>query len=131
MEKDVAIAFPEFRILYSRADEEKTGHLAVCNLGLDEARLEELIKNGVESLGKKFSFTVCDKEELNKFWSDHGTHYQMCAGQKLRRLKKAQRDKDRDAKRKKLSEKEPSFTIAGITYSNANKVKAKAKAIIA
>ena len=51
----------------------------------------------------------------------------MCSGQKLRRLKKAQRDKEKDAKRKKLSEKEKSFTIAGITYSNANKVKAKAK----
>lgn len=55
----------------------------------------------------------------------------MCAGQKLRRLKKEQRDKDKDAKRKKLEEKEPSFTIAGITYQNANKVKAKAKAIVA
>ena len=30
-----------------------------------------------------------------------------------------------------MSEKEPSFTIAGITYSNANKVKAKAKSIVA
>ena len=39
LEKDVANAYPEFRILYSRADEEKTGHLAVCNLGLDEERL--------------------------------------------------------------------------------------------
>ena len=55
----------------------------------------------------------------------------MCSGQKLRRLKKAQRDTEKDAKRKKLSEKEKSFTIAGITYSNANKVKAKAKAIMA
>lgn len=55
----------------------------------------------------------------------------MCAGQKLRRLKKAQRDKEKDAKRKKLTEKEKSFTIAGITYSNSNKVKAKAKAIMA
>lgn len=131
LEKDFALLYPSLRILYSRADEEQTGHLAVCNLGLNQDDLDKLYKTGIESLGKQFTFKECDKEELNKFWADHGTHYQMCAGQKLRRLKKLLRDKEKDAKRKKLTEKEKTFTIAGITYSNSNKVKAKAKAIIA
>lgn len=75
LEKDFAAAYPDLRILYSRADEEKTGHLAVCNLGLQQETIERLVKNGIESLGKHFAFKECDKEELNKFWSEHGTHY--------------------------------------------------------
>jgi len=49
LEKDFQAAYPEFRILYSRADEEKTGHLAICNLGLDQDLVNKLVKNGVES----------------------------------------------------------------------------------
>jgi len=80
LEHDITAAFPDFRILYSRADEEKTGHLAICNIGLNEEKVEEFLKKGVVSKEKHFSFAVCDKEELNKFWADHGTHYQMCSG---------------------------------------------------
>jgi len=39
MENDLTLKFPELRILYSRADEEKSGHLAICNIGLKEESL--------------------------------------------------------------------------------------------
>ncbi len=49
MENDIAEKFPDLRILYSRADEEKTGHLAICTLGLNEESLEKLKKEGLLS----------------------------------------------------------------------------------
>jgi len=36
MENDLALKYPELWVLYSRADEEKSGHLAICSLGLKE-----------------------------------------------------------------------------------------------
>jgi hypothetical protein len=130
MENDIKKTFPSMRILYSRADEEKTGHLAICNLGLEEGDVTKIVSDGLESEGKHFTFSICEGEDLNKFWSDHGTHYQMCSGQKLRRAKKAKRDEDREAKKQKVTEFEPSFTIGGIKYSNASKVKSKARSIM-
>ena len=39
MENDFALKYPEIWILYSRADEEKTGHFAICNIWLKEDSL--------------------------------------------------------------------------------------------
>jgi hypothetical protein len=49
MENDLQAKYPDLRILYSRADEEKTGHIAICTLGLNEDTLKKLIKDGLES----------------------------------------------------------------------------------
>lgn len=130
MENDLLVAYPEARILYSRADEEKTGHLCLCEIGLSEEVLNKIVAEGLTSQDVKFTFKVSEGEELNNFWNDHGSHYQMCSGQKLRRLRKAKAAEQKDNKRAKTTEKEPSFTIAGITYQNAGKVKAKARAIM-
>jgi hypothetical protein len=54
----------------------------------------------------------------------------MCWGQKLRRAKKAQREEMKAAKRTKTVEIIPDFTIADVKYSNASKVKSKARAIM-
>ena len=75
MENDLTAKYPTIRILYSRADEEKTGHLAVCALGLKDETLQALLAEGVTSHGKLFKFTECSSEELSKFWEQHGTHY--------------------------------------------------------
>ena len=76
-----------------------------------------------------FSFRACSEQELNDFWTQHGTHYQMCASQKLRKQRQAKR-KHEETKRAKR-EAEPSFKIAGLEYTNAGKVKSKARAILA
>lgn len=52
----------------------------------------------------------------------------MCASQKLRRAKKAKRDEEAKRKRERLPD--PKFKIAGLEYSNASKVKSKARAIL-
>ena len=75
MENDLQAKYEDLRILYTRADEEKTGHIAICTIGLNDETLEQLKKSGVESQEKTFKFEECEGEELNKFWSDHGTHY--------------------------------------------------------
>ena len=80
MENDLVKAYPDLRILYSRSDEIKTGHLAICSVGLDQEILDKLMKDGVESEGQKFTYTECVGEVNKKFWDEHGSHYQMCAG---------------------------------------------------
>ncbi len=56
----------------------------------------------------------------------------MCWGQKLRRARKARREEEKrdPSKRAKTDESSPDFEIAGMKYSNAGKVKAKARAIM-
>ena len=85
LEDELKLKFPDVRILYSRSDEQKTGHLVLCSLGLSEEFVENLTKNKIENEGRTFSFRLCTEEEQNQFWTDHGTHYQMCASQKLRK----------------------------------------------
>ena len=92
-----------------------------------------MMKEGVDSEGKHFSFKECEGEDNKKFWDEHGSHYQMCSGQKLRRIKKEKRLAAGDSgknKRVRTEDNEPEFDIAGIKYTNAQKVKSKARAIM-
>lgn len=62
LEDELKLKFPHIRILYSRSDEEKTGHLVLCSLGLEDDFVDNLLKNKIENGNRVFSFKLCDEE---------------------------------------------------------------------
>lgn len=132
LEKDLQTAFPTIKFLYSRM-EDKVGQLAISSHGTDQAAVDKLISAPVESKGFSYIFFNPSDEELKKFWEDHGSHYDMVTKQKMRRMKKRKHEDGTSHKKEKMqktAENEKSYSIAGTTYANINKVKSKAKAIM-
>ena len=55
----------------------------MCSIGLSDDFVKNLLGSKITSGDKVFAFRDCTEAELNDFWTQHGTHYQMCASQKL------------------------------------------------
>lgn len=133
LEKSIVAKYPTLKILYSRMEaEEKTGQIAFSSRRLNTEVIDSLIKDKITSEGFDYEFSQPSDDALKKFWEKHGSHYEMCTKQKLRRINKQKKidNADKSHKRQKLEEEERSHTIAGVTYANINKVKSKAKAIM-
>jgi hypothetical protein len=132
LEKDIQEAHPKLKILYSRM-EEKKGQIAISSHNIDEEAIKSLLDSPFTSAGFEYKFGTPSDEDLKKFWDDHGSHYDMVTKQKMRRLKKRKREENKDGGNHKIQKTEDnskSFTLAGTTYANINKVKSKAKAIM-
>lgn len=132
LEKEIQGKFPSLKLLYSRMDE-KVGQLAFSSDKIDSETLASLLESKVTCAGFVYTFAYPSEDDLKKFWEQHGSHYEMCSQQKLRRLRKRKRDEadaQKSQKRQKTQEVERQYTIAGVTYANISKVKSKAKAIM-
>ena len=132
LEKEIQSKFPSLKLLYSRMDE-KVGQLAFSSDKIDNEALESLLKSTVTSAGFEYTFKYPSEDDLKKFWEQHGSHYEMCSSQKLRRSRKRKKNEaggDKSHKRQKTAEVERQYTIASVTYANISKVKSKAKAIM-
>ena len=123
--------FPALKIVYSRADQFQ-GDLAISSHKLRPVLLDKLTAAPLKVQQKAFVFTRTSGEELKDFWQKQGGHFQFCIQPKLRAIKKQQkaakqatRDSSSGGKRQKLS-----YEIAGVYYSDINKVKSKARAIL-
>lgn len=102
-----------------------------------QANVDQLTAATHKVQDRNFAFTRTQGEELKEFWQKQGGHYNFCIQPKLRNLKKqqkAQKLAKREAggskggegiKRAKLS-----FEIAGQFYTDIQKVKSKARAIL-
>ena len=113
--------------------EDKIGQIALSNLNLDEDTVKKIVDNPFTSAGFEYKFYYPSEEELKKFWEEHGSHYDMVTKQKLRRMKKRKKEEQGNGgtnKRQKTGDSDRSYNIAGVTYTNINKVKSKAKAIM-
>ena len=75
------------------------------------------------------TFEKLDGEKLKAFWQKEGGHYQFCITPKLRTIKKQQKLSSKATKEKNKRAK-LSYEIAGVYYSDINKVKSKARAIL-
>lgn len=128
VEQTVRKQFPKIKIVYSRADQ-FNGELAISSYRLNTAELDTLCGAPVSIQGKDFTFEKLTGEDLKAFWSKQGGHYNFCIQPRLRTIKKQQKarkqDKNEKNKRSKLS-----YEIAGVYYSDINKVKSKARAIL-
>lgn len=132
LEKDIQEAHPKLKILYSRMVDKK-GQIAFSSHNTDEDAVKSLLESPFTSAGFEYKFSTPSDDELKKFWDEHGSHYDMVTKQKMRRLKKRKREEEKDGgnhKAQKTEENSKSYTLAGTTYANINKVKSKAKAIM-
>ncbi len=133
LENLVAEKFASLKLLYSR-QKEFVGQIAISNRNLDEEALGKLMKETITIGEFDYTFEDPKDDDLKEFWEQHGSHYEMCQKQKLRKLRKRKREERQanggDDKRQKVEEEEKTYTIAAVTYANINKVKSKAKTIM-
>jgi len=133
VENEVRSKFPMLKIVYSRADQFQ-GDLAISSHKLKQSNLDKLTAAKLKIQQREFTFTKTAGEELKDFWQKQGGHFQFCIQPKLRSIKKQQKALKQakreggtggGGKREKLS-----YEIAGVYYSDINKVKSKARAIL-
>jgi len=72
--------FPERKVLYSRFDKGK-GHIAISSHKQEVAKLSEEVK--LKLGDEEFVIKKMDQEGLDKFWKEHGDHFNMCTNKKL------------------------------------------------
>jgi hypothetical protein len=123
----------KIKVAYVRSDE-KTGEIAISKHKLAKATLDELLALKITANEAEFTFRMLDGEDLEKFWQDHGGHYQFCIRPKLRQAKKLASKNKSAGKRGEGGSKAPKgktqFEIAGVLYADINKVKSKSRAIL-
>lgn len=134
LEKHLETEFPTIKLLYSR-QKEFIGQLAISSHWTDTDAVSKLQKDPLTIADFEYTFYEPKDEDLKEFWEKHGSHYEMCQKQKLRRLRKRKREEKQangggDKKQKTQEGEEKQYTIAGTTYVNINKVKSKAKVIM-
>lgn len=84
----------------------------------------------LEHEGVEFTFRQLDGEDLEKFWGDHGGHYQYCIKPKMRNAKKVATQIRQKKSKEKAEKAKAQYEIAGVIYADINKVKSKARAIL-
>ncbi|CAI2372682.1 unnamed protein product [Moneuplotes crassus] len=134
LENHLEESFPTLKFLYSR-QKEFVGQLAISSNRTDTAALSKLMKDTITIADFDYLFEEPNDEDLKEFWENHGSHYEMCQKQKLRKMRKRKREEkaangDKDGSKKQKVEDDKQYTIAGTTYMNINKVKSKAKTIM-
>ena len=72
--------FPARKVLYSRYDK-GCGHVAVSSFKQDLAEVEKEVKIKLDL--EEFTIRKPDKPTLEKFWAEHGTHFNLCTNKKL------------------------------------------------
>lgn len=86
LEKDVAEKFSTIKILYSRM-KDFVGQIAISSQNPDQKAIDSLLKETITSAGYDYTFEMPSEDELKAFWEEHGSHYEMCQKQKMRKLK--------------------------------------------
>ena len=126
----VAKKFDQVKVVYSRADKYE-GDVAVSSYRLNKAQYAAFSTLQDEEIGgKKFTFSETKGEELKDFWQKQGGHFQYCISAKLRFARKNQRKVQELKREERAKRQKQSFTIAGIYYTDINKVKSKSRAIL-
>ncbi len=72
--------FKDRKVLYSRFDAGK-GHMVVSSFKHDPAKIAEELKIKLDE--EEFTIKKLEGEGLEKFWAEHGAHYNLCANKKL------------------------------------------------
>ena len=72
--------FPDRKVLYSRFDKGQ-GHLVVSAYKQDPAKLAEEVKIKLDL--EEFTIKKLEGAGLDKFWTEHGTHFNICTNKKL------------------------------------------------
>jgi hypothetical protein len=72
--------FPTRKVLYSRYDK-GLGHLVVSKHKQDTAKLLEEVKIKLDE--EDFTIKKLEGAGLDKFWAEHGTHFNLCTNKKL------------------------------------------------
>ncbi len=72
--------FPDRKVLYSRYDKGE-GQLVVSSHKQDPAKVAEEVKLKLED--EEFTLKKLEGEGLDKFWAEHGNHYNLCTNKKL------------------------------------------------
>lgn len=120
---------PKVKVPYVRSDAQ-SGEIAVSKHKLQKATLDGLLALKLEHEGHEFVFRQLDGEDLEKFWGDHGGHYQYCIKPKMRTAKKFATQLRQKKSKAKAEKAKAQYEIAGVIYADINKVKSKARAIL-
>lgn len=72
--------FKDRKVLYSRYEAGK-GHIVISSYKQDPAKLAEELKIKLDD--EEFTIKKLEGEELDKFWAEHGTHFNLCSNKKL------------------------------------------------
>jgi hypothetical protein len=72
--------FPSRKVLYSRF-EKGEGHIGVGTHKQEEAKLKEETKMKLGT--EEFVIREPTAAEMEKFWADHGSHFNLCTSKKL------------------------------------------------
>lgn len=72
--------FPGRKVLYSRY-EKGDGQIVVSSYKQDPAKVAEEVKIKLDD--EEFTINKLEGDKLEKFWSEHGNHYNLCTNKKL------------------------------------------------
>ena len=80
IETDYKAKHPDRKVLYTRYDK-GAGQIIICSNKQDVIKLAEpfSIKVGDE----EFKISKLEGDKLEKFWAEHGNHYNLCVNKKL------------------------------------------------
>lgn len=106
------------------------GELALSSHNVCTEELEKLKETVLKVQEKDFKFKQLTGDDLKAFWQKQGGHYNFCIQPRLRNIKKNQKLKKLTDRKDKSKRARVSFEIAGVFYSDINKVKSKSRAIL-
>lgn len=114
--------YPDRKVLYSRYDKGH-GHIGISSSKVDVAKVSEEVKLKVGA--EEFVIKKLEAPELEKFWGEHGTHFNLCTNKKLSLSKLKKKKAEREKRNPQIS-----VTLGDFTYDDINKVKSKARVIL-
>ena len=129
IEKKIKEASSSYKILYSRfSDCEGQLLISSVNSTKEDVKKLDALKVTVES--NDFILSIPTKEQSEKFWTDHGSHFQMCMAKKITIAKKKMKSQMKRVKEDLTQKAKGPFVLGNITYEDINKVKSKARVIL-
>lgn len=129
IEKKIKEASASFKILYSRFSECE-GQLLISSVNSTKEDVKKLDAFKVTLEDNEFTLTIPTKEQAEKFWTDHGSHFQMCMAKKITIAKKKMKSQMKKVKDDLTQKAKGPFVLGNITYEDINKVKSKARVIL-
>ena len=129
IERKIKEGNPTFKLLYSRFSDCE-GQLLISSVHTPKEEVAKLDKLKIVVEGAEFVLSLPTKDDTEKFWKDHGSHFQMCMSKKITIAKKKLKSMKKKVKEELNQKVKGPFVLGEITYEDINKVKSKARVIL-